>query len=190
MKRFPAAVGAAMRERGADATCLAVQLDDEAWEAAMFLRLAGEECREDRRRLRHSSGNIPVGLEADVIEHASAAVVVLRLETHTGGAAPLHFEILLTPGATSSHFDTLKLLASQPRLCWFFADERGDLLHAQQHPLEAGHHDGFESVLSDALRHDRLVRLTGRYDAGAALAEVASHYQPRSGAASDGITPA
>ena len=180
MKRFPAAVRVAMQASGAAATCIAVQLDGDAWEAALFLQLAGPECKDDRRLLRRVDGNVRVGLEADIIEHASAAVVVLGLEVHTG-EEPLHFEVLLTPGEATGHFETLKLLTTQPRLCWFFADGAGELLHAQHHALEDGYHSGFESLLADALQHDRLIRLTGRYDANAALSEITSRYQLRAG---------
>ena len=98
MRRFPASVRQAMRDSGAAATCVAVQLDGDDWEAALFLQLAGPECKEERRLLRRVSGSIPVGMEADVIEHANAAVVVLRLEVHCGAPQPMPFEILLAVG--------------------------------------------------------------------------------------------
>ena len=179
IRRLPPRVSQAMREHGVAATCLAVQLDGAAWEAALFLRCSGPECREDRRLLRRSRGSIPVGIEADLIEHASAAVVALRAEAHTGAGDPLVFEILVVPGHAASHFDPLKLLTTQPRLCWFFADSAGEIIHAQQHLLAPEHHAGFAGVLDDALKHDRLIRLTQRYSAEKALEEIGSHYARR-----------
>lgn len=186
IRRLPASVSQAMHQHGVAATCLSVQLDGEDWEAALFLRCAGSECKEDRRLLRRAEGSIPVGIEADLIEHANAAVVVLRAEAHTGAGDPLVFEILLLPGHGASHFDTLKLLTCQSRLCWFFADSSGEVIHAQQHPLAPEYHAGFAEVLADALKHDRLIRLTQRYSAEAALKDVTSRYQVRAPARAAG----
>ena len=179
MRRFPAAVRQAMRDSGAAATCVAVQLDGDDWEAALFLQLAGPECKEERRLLRRVSGSIPVGMEADVIEHANAAVVVLRLEVHCGAPQPMPFEILLVPGTATGHFEAVKLVSGEARLTWFFGDSSGGLIHAQSHALDEAQHQGFAELLAEALRHDRLVRLTGRHDGNAALAEITSHYSPR-----------
>ena len=181
MKRFPDAVRDAMQASGAAATCVPVQLDGEAWEAALFIQLAGAECKADRRAIKRSEGPLPVGMETDLIETEHAAVVVLRPEIHTQPDDPFTCEILLTPGDGGAHFEALKLLGGQPRLCWFFADQSHWLLHSQQHPLDYDQHTEFESLLRDALKHDAMIRMTRRYDAQAALAEVVKHYELRAG---------
>ena len=52
--RFPEAVRDAMQSSGAAATCVAVQLDGIDWEAALFIQLAGAECKADRRAIEQS----------------------------------------------------------------------------------------------------------------------------------------
>ena len=181
MKRFPRAVRDAMRAGGAAATCIPVQLDGSGWEAALFLQLAGPECKADRRIISRSEGPLPVGIEADLIKAEHASVVTLRAEVHTRFDDPMVSEILMTPGAGSSHFEALKLLTAQPNLCWFFGDETYWLMHSQSHPLAPEQRAGFAELLDDATSHDAVVRLTGRYDAAAALASVAGHYELRAG---------
>jgi len=175
MRRFPEPVREAMSTSGAAATCVPVQLEPEQWEAAFFIQMAGAECKADRRIVKRARGPLPVGLETDVIETEHAAVVVLRPEIHTTPGDPFTCEILLTPGEGGAHFEALKLLASQPRLCWFIGDQTHWLLHSQQHALDDEQHAGFEELLRDAVRHDSVIRMTQRYDAQAAL----GHYELR-----------
>jgi hypothetical protein len=82
MKRFPDSVRRAMRDMGSAATCVAVRLDAGAWESALFVQLAGTECDADRALIAASPRPLAVGIETDVVEHQSAAVVVLRLEVY------------------------------------------------------------------------------------------------------------
>ena len=182
MNRFPRAVRDAMRASGAAATCVPVQIDGERWQAALFLQLAGPECKADRRVISRSEGPVAVGIEVDLIKDEHAGVVALRAEVYTRSEDPMVSEILMTPGAGSSHFEALKLLTVQPRLCWFFGDEAYWLMHSQSHPLPPEQRAGFSELLDDTVRHDAVVRLTGRYDAAAALATVASQYELRAGA--------
>ncbi len=182
MKRFPEFVREAMRAGGAAATCLPVQLDGEQWETAFFFHVAGPECKDDRRVMRKSGAPFRVGFETDLIETEFAAVVVLRPEVYTRQDDPLTCEVLLTPGEGGAHFDALKLLGSQPRMCWFFGDQAYWLVHSQQLPLGDEQHAGFDGLLRDALKHDTMIRMTGRYDPQAALGEIARHYELRAGA--------
>lgn len=168
-----------MGAAGAHASCLPVQLNTDVWQTAFFLRVSGPECETDRVILSNATRPIPVSVEGDVLELESAAVVVLRLEAHTLPDDPLAAEILLTPGAVPGHFESLKLLTAQQSLSWFFGDDSFGLLHAQSHPLKQDQHEGFAELLRDAAAYDALVRCTSRYDAKAALEEVASHYEPR-----------
>lgn len=182
MKRFPEFVRESMRTSGAAATCLPVRLDDERWETAFFFHLAGPECKEDRRLMRKQGGPLPVGLETDLIETGHAAVVMLRPEIYTRKDDPLSCEILLTPGDGGAHFDALKLLSEQQRICWFFGDQAYWTVHSQQLPVDDAQRLGFAELLRDALKHDTMVRMTGRYDARAGLGEIVKHYELRAGA--------
>ena len=181
MKRFPDSVRAGMVATGSAATCVPVQLDGGAWEAAIFFQLAGPESKEDRRLLAKATESIPVGIEADLVSHARAAVVLLRLEVMTKPRDPLVGEILFTPGDVTLHFDALRLLSRQPRLRWFFGDRECWLIHSQQHPLTQEQRTGFDGLLRDAVSHDSLIRFSGRYDARAALSEIVAHYELRAG---------
>jgi hypothetical protein len=181
MNRFPADVRKNMAATGAAATCVPVKLDGEDWEAAVFMHLTGPESKEDRRLLRKAKGSVPLGIETDLIENAHAAVVVLRVEVYTVEEDPLVGEILFTPGEVVGHFETLRLLSRQHRLCWFFGSRDYEILHSQQHPLEDEQHAGFDDLIRDAVRHDSLIRCSGKYDAHAALAEVVSNYELRAG---------
>lgn len=178
-RKFPAPVREAMTASGAAATCIPVELDGGAPEAAFFIDLAGPQSKADRRVIRKWRGPLSLGLESDVIETVHGAVVVLRPEVHTGPFDPLVCEILVTPGEGGTHFETLDLLSRQPRLTWFFGDRGFGIIRTQQHPLDGGQHEAFAALLKDALRHDAITRMTGRYDARAALGEVARHYTLR-----------
>ena len=171
-----------MQAGGATATCVPVQLDGSGWQAALFLQLAGPECKADRRIISKSEGPLPVGIEADVIKADNASVVTLRAEVYTRADDPMVSEILMTPGAGSSHFEALKLLTAQPRLYWFFGDETYWLMHSQCHPLASEQRSGFADLLDEAIGHDAVVRVTGRYDADAALTTIASQYELRAAA--------
>ena len=50
------------------------------------------------------------------------------------------------------------------------------MIHSQQLQLGQRERDGYRSILGDAVKHDAMIRLTGRYDADAAMREVTSHY--------------
>jgi hypothetical protein len=180
--KFPPDVQNAMGAGGAAATCVPVKLDSNAWETAIFFHLAGPESRQDRDAFARCDATVPVSVEADLIEHAKAAVVTIRCEVFTCAEDPLIGEILLTPGHVSAHFEALKLLATQPRLCWFFGDQHFEVLHSQQHALAAEQHASFDDLLREAVKHDSLIRCTGVYDAEAAVSEIVSHYELRAGA--------
>ncbi len=182
VQRFPASVRDAMHASGAMATCVPVQLESDAWEAAFFFHVAGSECKADRRAMRRATGPLAMGFESDLVETEHGAVVVMRPELHTREGDPLAMEILMTPGEGGSHHEALTLLGSQPRLTWLFADRAWWVIHAQSHPLGPEQHAGFRELLAGALRHDTMVRLTGRYDAAAALGEVVRHYELRAAA--------
>ncbi len=188
MDRFPEEIRQGMSANGAMATCVPVQLDaqgdaqgDASWEAAVFFLVGGAESKEDRRVLRKAEKALTIWVEADLIEHAAAAVVVIRLEVHTRPDDPLAAEILLTPGSATSQFKTCKLLTEQPRVMCFFADEAGWVIQTQQITLLPEHRKVFGEILDDATAHDALIRMTARYDAMAALSEIVSHYEIREG---------
>ncbi len=184
MTHFPRHVCEAMKGAGAAVTCMPVRLDGAEWETAFFFHLAGPESKADRRVLSHSRAPLTVGIETDLIAHESAAVVVLRLEVFTLPDDPLAGEILLTPGGSTSHFESLQTLTRQSRLSWFFADADFRVLHSQQHALADAQRAGFDELLRDAVSHDALIRVTGRYDHQAALAAVVANYELRASVSS------
>lgn len=176
MQYFPPEIVRSMRSGGVMTTCLPVRLDDGQWESAVFFGLGGPECRDDRRILRQSRNPVPVALEADVIECGNAAVVMLRFEVATRPEDPLAGEVLLTPGLGDLQFRTLEHLVAQRYLRLFFADGSYRVIHTQQLRLGQRERDGYRAILDEAVKHDAMVRLTGRYDAAAAMREVTSHY--------------
>jgi len=178
-RRFPAPVREAMAASGAAATCIPVELDGGAPEAAFFINLAGPESKADRRVIRKWRGPLSLGLDSDVIETVHGAVVVLRPEVHTGPFDPFVCEILVTPGEGGTHFEALDLLSRQPRPTWFFGDRGFEIIRTQQHPLDDEQRGEFAALLKEALRYDAMTRMTRRYDGRAALGEVVSHYTLR-----------
>jgi hypothetical protein len=105
------------------------------------------------------------------------------LEVHATLHDPLVGEVLLTPGGHQSHFDTLRYLSTQSLLRWFFGDQDFRVIHDQVNRLGEAEHRDFAAAIEHITRHDAVVRLSGRYDASVALAEVASHYEVRTGPA-------
>ena len=180
MKYFPESIGDAMRKSGAAATCIPVKLEGPQWETALFIHVAGPECEQDRRILKTARTPTPATLSAELMTHASASIIVLRLEVLTVVDDPLVFEILLTPGAVTSHYECVKLLAIQERICWFFGDSDFRVLQALEQVIDSDKHQRFEALAREAFAHDSLVRMAGNFNAEAALAEVAAHYTPRS----------
>ncbi len=177
MNRFPETVRKNMEYTGSSVTCLPVQIDSGDWESAIFFKVSGKECKQDRKTLSRLTHTVPVAVETDIIKHANAAVIMLRLEVFTSDDSPLVGEVLLTPGHTEAHFETAKLLCTQKLLRWFFSDAAYWIIHSQQNQLQATQHAAFSSVLDDAVQHDALIRLTGSYDVEIALNEVLSHYE-------------
>ena len=118
-------------------------------------------------------------MEADVINHAAASVVMLRFEVQTREESPLVGEVLLTPGLGDVQFETLRNLTEQRQLRWYFGDSAYQVIHSQQTALYDHERKGFEDLLQEAVGHDALVRLTGKYNAHSAIDEVVSHYQLR-----------
>ena len=179
MDRFPLPIARGMRSSGAMTTCIPVQYDNGAWESAVFFEVGGKECKEDRRILRRTGGVLPVAVEADIINHAQASVVMLRFEVLTREDNPLVGEVLLTPGLGEVQFDTLKNLTEQRQMRWYFGDASYQVIHSQQTALYDHERQGYDELLQEAVKHDALVRLTGRYSAQEAINEVVGHYQLR-----------
>ncbi len=157
-------------------TCVPLQFDDEIWRTAVFFELGGKECERDRHALESVSSPVAIGLEADLIEEKTAAVVMLRFEIMTIVDNPLAGEVLITPGLGNIQFETLNTLSGQDYLPFYFADGNYNVIHSQQLGLGNAERGGYRSLLDDAVSHDALIRLSGKYDAVAALKEVTSHY--------------
>jgi len=165
-----------MRNSGAMTTCVPVQYDHGGWESAVFFEVGGKQCKDDRHLLRNTRSPLPVTIEGDVINHANGSIVMLRFEVLTAKDDPLAGEVLLAPGLGQSQFDTLKLLSEQSQLRWYFSDASYAVIHSQQTPLFDHERQGFADILSDAVNHDALLRLTGKYNATNAIQEVCSNY--------------
>jgi len=158
-------------------TCVPVQFDGEGWESAVFFDIGGKACKEDRRSLRKTRSPLPVGLEADMIKHTYASVLMLRFEVFTDREDPLAGEVLLAPGMGEIQFETIKLLSRQSHLRMYFGDSAYGVIYSQQIPLGDQERQGYTDLLEEAVRNDALIRLSGKYDAMAALREVVDHYE-------------
>ncbi len=171
-----------MEASGATTTCIAVQIDSGAWETAIFFQVGGPESKMDRRILARTTEPIPASIEAELLEHEAATVVLLRLEVQTVADDPLVGEILIAPGHAESQFEALKCLTRQQRLLWFFGDQAYWIIHSQQNHWGDAERAGFTQLLADVTHHDALIRVTGRYDANAALRSIVANYELREGA--------
>lgn len=160
-------------------TCVPVKMDDGRWRAAVFFELGGKACKVDRDILSQCSAPLPIGLEGDVIETATAALVMLRFEIMTDNNSPLAGEVLVAPGMGSVQFDTMKHLGQQRFLDFYFADAKYHVIYSQQLALGEPERAGYRSLLEDAVNHDAVIRLTGRYDARKAYTEVVANYVER-----------
>ena len=118
-------------------------------------------------------------LLTELMAHTNASVVLMRFEIQTIVDDPLVFEILLIPGEYSMHYECLKFLAEQRRIRYFFADSDYHVLQEQEQEVGDTQHEKFENLAREAFAHDSVLRMTGRYNAQAALSEVVTHYSPR-----------
>ncbi len=182
MDKFPETVIEMMSSGGSTVTCLPVQLDDadiSSWQSAFFFRLGGRESLNDIKLLKESTEAFALGMETDLIEHANATVVLLRLQVFTQENDPLVGEVLLTPGGAETHYEVLGLLGEQDSLTWFFADQNYQVIHQQRQPLTRPWQEEFLALRSEAFKRDAVIRLAGKYSAQTAFAEVVSHYALR-----------
>jgi hypothetical protein len=176
MDKFPLQIAQGMHDSGAMITCVPVQFDNGEWESAVFFEVGGKQSREDRRVLRKIKTALPVTLEGEVISHANGSIVMLRFEVLTNKSNPLVGEVLLAPGLGNTQFDTLKLLSEQRQLRWYFGDANYSVIHSQQTTLFDHERQGYADLLSEAVTHDALLRVTGKYNATSAIEEVCSNY--------------
>jgi len=180
MDSFPDTIKRSMRASGAAATCVPIRLDESAgWEAALFVHVAGPECKQDRRVLKTARSPVAIDMEASLMAHGAAAIVSVELSIATVPDDPLSYEILLIPGREETHYQAIKLLAGQRRVCCFFGDNDYRIIQAQEQELEGEQQASFESIAREAFAHDSMLRITARYDSDKALSEIVSHYTPR-----------
>ena len=179
MQKFPDSIIRSMHQSGAMTTCVPVQFEGDGWESAVFFELGGKQCQDDRKTLANASNPLPISLEAELIEHASASVVMLRFEVMTNLVDPLAGEVLIVPGLGDIQFDTLKLLSKQQNLRFYFSDEIYNVIHSQQIILGEQERKGYGQILEEVISKDALIRLTGKYNAMSALSEIVGHYDVR-----------
>ena len=178
IQSLPAEVRNAMATTGSSVTCLPVQMDAGDWETAMFFQLSGPESQRDVQRLS-ALRTVPIALDTEIIEHENAAVAVVRLEVFADDEDPLVGEILLVPGGNTTHFEALELLSRQPRLGCIIGDHRFRVVLAQYLRLSEAEHGEFKRLLDQVVKHDAVVRMTGRYDAERAFAAITANYALR-----------
>ncbi len=170
-----------MKAGGSTVTCLPVKLESDVdWQSAVFFRLGGSESQADIELLLKQESALAVGIETDLIEHANATVVLLRLQMYTNPDNPLVGEVLITPGGAETHYEILTLLSKQQTLTWFLSDEEFQVIHQQRQPLNDEWRQEFLDLRDESFNRDTLIRLSGKYNAQAAFAEVVSHYALRS----------
>ena len=179
MQKFPDSIINSMLQSGAMTTCVPLEFDDGSFESTVFFELSGDECEFDRLILSKSTSPFGINLEAELIEHASASVVMLRFEIMTQPDDPFVGEVLIVPGLGDIQFDTLKYLSTQQNLKFYFSDDRFNVIHSQQLLLSDRERQGYSQILEEVISHDALIRLTGKYDAMAALSEIVDHYEIR-----------
>ena len=92
---------------------------------------------------------------------------------------PLIGEVLLTPGGAETHYEILGQLSTQESLVWFFSDQNYRVIHQQVQPLAEEWRNEFDALRSEAFKRDTLIRLSGKYNAQAAFADVVSRYSLR-----------
>lgn len=165
-----------MRGSRAMTTCVSVKFDDHGWESAVFFELGGKACAADRAVLAAATAPLAISLEADLIENTTAAVVMLRFEIMTQPDSPLAGEVLIAPGLGNLQFETLTNLTRQASLGFYFADANYQVIHRQRIVLRDQERLGYRGILDDAVQHDAVIRLAGKYDAAAALKDITSHY--------------
>ena len=168
-----------MHQSGAMTTCVPLEFDNGSYESTVFFELGGEECEIDRVLLSKATSPLPINLEAELIEHANASVVMLRFEIVTKLDDPLAGEVLIVPGLGDVQFETLRCLSTQANLKFYFSDDRYHVIHSQQLVLSDRERQGYAKILEEVIRHDALIRLTGKYDAMEALREIVDHYDIR-----------
>ncbi len=179
MHKFPDTIIRSMQQSGAMTTCVPVEYSDGSWESTVFFELSGDECEFDRLILSTTRSPLGINLEAELIEHASASVVMLRFEILTQPEDPLAGEVLIVPGLGDVQFDTLESLSRQKYLKFYFSDDRYNVIHSQQLVLSDRERLGYSQILEEVISRDALIRLTGKYDAMAALGEIVDHYDVR-----------
>jgi len=182
---FPPSVIDMMKAGGSTVTCLPVKIEvsesqPDEWQAALFFRLGGEESQKDIELLKNQESAFSVGLETDLIEHENASVVLLRVQMFTRPDNPLVGEVLITPGGAETHYEILTLLGAQQSLTWFLSDQDFNTIHQQRQPLNDQWREEFLALRDEAFKRDALIRLSGKYSAQTAFAEVVSHYALRS----------
>ena len=179
---FPQSVIDMMKAGGSTVTCLPVKIEsngEDDWQSAIFFRLGGHESKADIKLLKNQSTALAVGIETDLIEHANATVVLLRMQMFTRPEDPLVGEVLITPGGAETHYEILTLLGKQETLTWFLSDQEFRIIHQQRQPLSDEWRKEFLDLRNESFKRDAVIRLAGKYSAQTAFAEVVSHYALR-----------
>lgn len=161
VERFPDDVVVLLHEANVTVGCVPVQIDDQDWQAAVFLVLSSDSpCLVDGE-LR--GGPFSVAIDADLHEHENGTAIEIGIDvatpvTHSFGT------LLFLTGHSASHFETVKMLGNQRELPLFIGDEYCKVLSKQTIPLNEAMRSGFSQLLDEATGRDAVIRLTGHYD--------------------------
>ena len=168
-ERFPDDVIVAMHHADVTVSCMPVQIDGEDWLAAVFFVLPATAPCLEKGRL--SPGPFPVEIDADLHEHTNGSLIEIGIDI----ATPLEHcngTLLFITGHSPAHFETVKLLSSQPELPLFIGDEYCNVLSRQRIVLSDAMRAGFKQLLDEALGRDAVIRMTGHYDPDKVFTDV------------------
>lgn len=169
LAKFPDEVIVALHETQLTLSCIPVQIDEQAWQAAIFYVLQPDAPCLGKGTLM--GGPFAVGFEADTVEHENATLIEIGLEVSVP-VEPLRGTMLFLTGHSTPHHEALKLLTEQQDVPLFLGDEHCNLLWQQRVPLSDAHRMGFKELLDEAISRDAVIRMTGRYDPDAAFTDA------------------
>ena len=173
-ERFPEEVIVALHSAGVTVTCMPVQIEKSEWCAAFFYIVASNAPCVQTGKL--AGGPFSVVFDADLHQHEHGTAIEIGLHITTP-IEPLQGTVVFLTGHSATHFDAVKMLSSQDDIPVFFGDQYCTLLYQQRVPLGDEHRAGFSQLLNEAVNHDALIRLTGRYDADAVFADTLAERQ-------------
>jgi len=169
LERFPDDVVVALHHANVTVSCVPVQIDHQEWRAALFFVLpADAPCLTDGKL---APGPYSVEFDADLHEHKNGSLIEIGIDIATP-VEPSRGTLLFITGHSPAHFETVKLLSTQPDLPLFLGDAYCNVLYQQRIALTDAMRSGFRQLLDEALGRDAIIRMTGHYDADKVFQDV------------------